>query len=219
MSSHGDAPVHVPQQGQLPAGQVRFLVGSIAPEIDGRAAAGTPYGRLSPASLQVGTDGSVRIADAPRSVESDAHAAPEVLGGAPPTVRSEVFSLASTTYTLLTGHPPNPYGFATVRRARPDLDPRVDGVLAQATARGPEFRFATATAFAEALGVALGTPVEPIPPTVPASAPAAADRPVIAPAPAQQSGNRFEMSETALAFTLIVLVAIVGMLCLAMFFL
>ncbi|MET9325670.1 hypothetical protein [Tsukamurella sp. NPDC003166] len=241
MSSHGDASVRPPEQGQLTAGQVRFLVGSVAPEVDVRAAAGRPYGRLSPTALQVGTDGSVHLAASPSAVDADAHAAPEVLGGAEPTVRSEVFSLASTSYSLLTGHPPNPYGFATVRRARPDLDPRVDGVLAQATARGPEFRFPTVTAFADALGAALGVsaePLRPVPPpgstgqwaAIPAPFAAAGPAPSPAysppsgpmptPAPPAPTGNRFtgfEVSETALSIALLFLVILVGAGCLSLF--
>lgn len=235
MSSHGDASVRPPEQGQLPAGRVGFLIGSTAPELDARAAAGRPYGRLSPAALQIGIDGSVHLAAAPSAVDADAHAAPEVLGGAEPTARSEVFSLASTSYTLLTGHPPNPYGFATVRRARPDLDPRVDGVLAQATARGPEFRFPTVTAFAEALEAALGVPAEPIraaetgaapapdaAPTGPSAlaqpvdpSPAAGPRPTNP--PAQRAGSRFEVSEAALTIALLFLVILIGAGCLSLF--
>ncbi|WP_040768177.1 hypothetical protein [Tsukamurella sp. 1534] len=152
------------ESGPLTAGQVVFLMNSVAPDVDAWAAAGAPHGRISPEALRIEADGRARLTGTPSVAEAEAHAAPEILAGAPSTIRSEVFSLASTTYTLLTGHPPNPYGFATVRRARPDLGPEVDGVIAQATARGPEFRFPSAVAFSDALGWALDSPAVPIAP-------------------------------------------------------
>ncbi len=185
----------------LAAADVRFLVSSIAPDVDSRIESGTPHGRISPAALRIDPDGEPRLAAVPDPEAAELYAAPEVRDGAAPTARSEVFALASTTYTLLTGHPPNPSGVATVRRDRPDLGPEVDGVLLQATARTPDLRFASAADFAAALSEALGAATaKPLPlnpraerspesaPPAPAPeprfvAPAAAAAPPAAPTP------------------------------------
>ncbi|BDH56620.1 hypothetical protein [Tsukamurella sp. PLM1] len=123
-----------------------------------------------------------------------------------------MFSLASTTYSLLTGHPPNPYGFATVRRARPDLLPQVDGVLARATARGAESRFASAAEYAAALTAALDAVEQPVPaPALSAAAPAAPGRgPVQTAAPVNQRERRFEVPEAALPIVFLLLVVLVA---------
>ncbi|MFD9828485.1 hypothetical protein ACFWXB_13505 [Tsukamurella tyrosinosolvens] len=226
MAGQGDSSVGLQDRGPLAAADVRFLMGAIAPGVDARVDAGTPHGRISPAVLQVEAGGAHLAEPAPSDDaddgEAETYAAPEVRAGAAPTARSEVFSLASTTYTLLTGHPPNPYGFATVRRDRPDLGPEVDGVLLQATARTPELRFATAADFAAALAEALDQPVPPS--SIPVRAPAPvttmqlATPPAATPPPADAEGRgpRFEIPEAALpiVFLLLVVLAAAGFMAL-----
>ncbi|RDH12688.1 hypothetical protein [Tsukamurella pulmonis] len=149
--------------GPLAADRVARAVCSVAGEVDRRAAAGDPHGRLSPAAITATPDGGVLIDPAAETptMEFAVHAAPEVIGGAAADARSEVFSLASTAYTLLTGRTPNSFGIATTRRARPDLGPGVEAVLTRATSRDPAFRYPSASDFARALDAALtsaGTP-------------------------------------------------------------
>lgn len=212
MAGPGDSSVRLQDQGPLAAADVRFLMDAIAPLVDARVASGAPHGRLGPAALAVDGAGA-RLVEVPESDETAVHAAPEVRSGAAPTARSEVYSLATTTYTLLTGHPPNPYGFATVRRDRPDLGPGVDGVLLQATARTPDLRFATATAFAEALAEALDEPVAPS--AIPVRAPAPAPQAQLAVAPEAPGGPprvrpRFEVPEAALPIVFLLLMVLVA---------
>ncbi|MGX9293846.1 hypothetical protein [Tsukamurella paurometabola] len=222
MAGQGDSSVGLRDRGPLAASDVRFLIGAIAPIVDARVEAGTPHGRLSPAALQVEA-GTARLTDPAEADEATTYAAPEVRAGGAPSARSEVFALASTTYTLLTGHPPNPYGFATVRRDRPDLGPEVDGVLLQATARTPDLRFASAGEFAAALAEALDQPIplssvpvrvpEPVTPipleTTPA--PTAAE-----PAAPARTRPRLEIPEAALpiVFLLLVVLAAAGFMAL-----
>ena len=227
MAGQGDSRVGLQDRGPLAAADVRFLMGAIAPIVDARVGAGAPHGRISPAALQV-VAGSAQLADAPETGEAEdggaeIYAAPEVRAGGAPTARSEVFSLASTTYTLLTGHPPNPYGFATVRRDRPDLGPEVDGVLLQATARTPELRYATASDFAAALTEALDQPVPLSSIPVRAPGPVAAVQLAMPPAPVpapeaapEATRNRFEIPEAALpiVFLLLVVLAAAGFMAL-----
>lgn len=111
------------------------------------------------------------------------HAAPETLDGLPPTIASDVYSLASTTYQLLNGHPPFPvrehdtWSSAALRimredpqpMARADLPAEVEAVLARGLAKDPADRFAGAREFAEALREAARLPVtspspDPTPP-------------------------------------------------------
>lgn len=216
MAGPDDSSVRLQDQGPLAAADVRVLMDAIAPLVDARVAAGAPHGRLGPAALRPDGAGA-RLVDVPESEESRVHSAPEVRDGAAPTARSEVYALATTTYTLLTGHPPNPYGFATVRRDRPDLGPGVDGVLLQATARTPDLRFASATAFAEALAEALDEPVAPstIPVRDPVTRPAPAPQAPLAaaaeaPSAAPRSRPRFEVPEAALPIVFLLLVVLVA---------
>ncbi len=222
MAGQGDSSVGLQDRGPLAADDVRFVMGAIAPVVDSRVDAGAPHGRISPATLVV-EPGGARLAEVSDTEDVDTYAAPEVRAGDAPTARSEVFSLASTTYTLLTGHPPNPYGFATVRRDRPDLGPEVDGVLLQATARTPDLRFASAAEFAAALAEALEKPVplSAIPVRAPAPVTAmqlaAPPAPVPAqPAAAQSTRGRFEIPEAALpiVFLLLVVLAAAGFMAL-----
>lgn len=187
MSGNGDAAVRLSERGPLAAGEVRFLMNSVAPEVDARASAGAPHGRISPGALHFDPARGVRLAEPAASGEADGYAAPEVAAGSAPTARSEVFSLATTAYSLLTGHPPNPHGFATVRRSRPDLSPQVDGALLQATARSPELRFGSAAEFAVALSDALSDGRLPIP-QVSALSPGQAPPPGRTSSPAHASG-------------------------------
>ena len=97
-----------------------------------------------------------------------AHAAPEVLSGRPATEASDVYSLASTLYTLAAGHAPfvrpgdetfHPLLNRIMSEAPPDL--RAQGlpgplwdVLAAALAKDPSVRTSSARAFGEGLRAA-----------------------------------------------------------------
>ncbi|NMD55550.1 MULTISPECIES: hypothetical protein [Tsukamurella] len=219
MTGHGDPSVRLRDRRPLAAADVGFLIGSIAPAVDARGRAGTPHGRISPAALSIDPAGNPQLIDVSDSDEAVIYAAPEIRDTGLITGQSEVYSLGNTTYTLLTGHPPNPYGFATVRRDRPDLGPGVDGVLLQATARSPELRFATATEFATALSEALDQPVHAS--TIPVRSPAPAPEPeLVVPAPAARAApdprRRFELPEAALpiVFLLLIVLAAAGFMAL-----
>ena len=158
MTEAEDFATRIRVTGPLAANQVAHVVAAVATEVDERAAAGAPHGRLSPAAISLRPDGRVVLVD-PASLgsvpDTGAHAAPEIFGGATPDARSEVFSLASTAYTLLTGTTPNSFGIANARLARPDLGPGLESVLTRATSRDPAFRFQSAGDFARALAGAL----------------------------------------------------------------
>ncbi|WEL94511.1 hypothetical protein P1N98_06405 [Tsukamurella tyrosinosolvens] len=165
MTDGDDLATRVRTSGRLPADEVAHVVSAAADEVDQRVADGRPHGRLSPAAILQLPDGRIALAD-PATLshvpDTGAHAAPEIFAGAPPDARSEVFSLSSTAYTLLTGEAPNSFGIANARRARPDLGPGLEAALTRATSRDPAFRFQSAAGFAAALAEALApTPEAP----------------------------------------------------------
>ncbi|NUP14219.1 MAG: serine/threonine protein kinase [Polyangiaceae bacterium] len=87
---------------------------------------GLVHGRVSPRSIVVGLDGRTRVADmglssVPRKQDNEEvgtqsfhYDAPEVLAGATPTVRSDVFATAMVLYEALAGRHP------LARARRPD---------------------------------------------------------------------------------------------------
>lgn len=91
------------------------------------------------------------------------YAAPELFHDEPATVKTDIYGLAATLYTMLAGHPPhhephrNPSPAELVWR-RSSKPARIDGVpnklmnvLLQALAPAPDERYATSDAFAAAL--------------------------------------------------------------------
>lgn len=97
------------------------------------------------------------------AVGSVSYTAPEQLMGEPIDGRADQYSLAATTYHLLTGAPPFSHSNSAVvisrhlstppplaADVRPELGP-LDAVLTRAMAKDPGERFATCVEFAEAL--------------------------------------------------------------------
>ena len=81
--------------------------------------------------------------------------APEVFAGGTVSPRSDVFSLAATLWTLLTGKPPV-YGDPTpLSQTVPDATAELESCLRAGLELLPERRMASAAAFARALGVPL----------------------------------------------------------------
>lgn len=76
---------------------------------------------------------------------------PEQAGGETLDGRSDIFSLGCVLYEMLVGHTPMSQG-APVSRERPDVSLDVEYAIEVALAKLPRERFATARAFAEALG-------------------------------------------------------------------
>lgn len=109
------------------------------------------------------------------------YAAPELFHDEPATVKTDIYGLAATLYTMLAGHPPHhdagripsPAELVWRRGSKPARIPRVPAklmdVLMQALSPTPQERFATADAFAAALREATPavatTPVADVPRT------------------------------------------------------
>lgn len=138
-------------------------------------AIGTLHRDLKPANMLVGPFGEAKLGDFGIAALGDsatttggaaftiAHVAPEVLRGAQPDVRSDIYGLASTLHTLIAGaspftvEPGQPLATAVMQVLETDA-PRLEGVpdqlavtVLQALAKRPDDRPQTARAIAEAL--------------------------------------------------------------------
>lgn len=84
--------------------------------------------------------------------------APEVLHHGTVSARTDVFGVAATLWTLLTGRPPVFGDLTPLRELVPALDPELERVIRAGLDPAPGRRFASVRAFAEALGaqVSLG---------------------------------------------------------------
>lgn len=159
----------------------RALAGALAP----LHARGIAHGELHPGNVILSDDGAVTILDGlepfcgvaepgdPYAAAEAAHAAPEVVRGARPTPRADVWTIGLLVHRLLTGAHPLEGGdpATTAARilyetplgtglARPDLPPTLAAAVDRALSRSPRARFRSAAAFAAALG---GPALEPRP--------------------------------------------------------
>src|SRR2546425_2296604 len=110
--------------------------------------------------------GGTRLTETGIPVGTPAYMSPEqASGGGPIDGRSDVYSLACVLYEMLAGEPPYTGPSAqvviakrftdpvpSVRRLRETIPPAIDGAVSKALGKAPADRFATAEAFAAALG-------------------------------------------------------------------
>jgi eukaryotic-like serine/threonine-protein kinase len=123
------------------------------------------HGDVKPRNLVVGGGGramlidfgqATRLADAAGAAATGGTAryvAPEVFAGDAAGPRSDVYALAATAFTLLTGRPPA-YGEDVARMAVRDLPDATREALRAGLARAPEDRTPSAAELARALGAA-----------------------------------------------------------------
>lgn len=165
----------VAASGALPPAEVARLVSQVAAALDATHRAGMVHCDVKPANVIVTDDGVAKLTDfgiarAARGAEerelvgTARYVAPERIEGRPPTVRSDVYSLALVAFELLAGRP----AYAGVETddllrdrltgdapslaaARTDLPPRIAPVVSRGLAREPLDRHPSAGAFAAAL--------------------------------------------------------------------
>ncbi len=140
---------------------------------------GVVHRDIKPANIMVDPQGQIIVTDfgiaahhEPGSNESTTmafegtprYASPEQLLNKPVDARSDLYSLATTIYQLLSGEPPFPERDLQQLRARQlrdtpvslvgkvkDLSPEVDAILMRCLAKNPESRYESAAAVLEAL--------------------------------------------------------------------
>ena len=163
--------------GPMDAARACTLVADAAEALQYGHDAGVVHRDVKPANLMLSRHGRCKVADFglayvddpsdphkyARAVGTALYMAPEVALGAAADARSDQYSLAASLFTLLAGRPP----YVGDRRAvlsahieaplpdlspvRPDLDPRLGGVIQKAMGKDPAGRFATIRQFGQAL--------------------------------------------------------------------
>lgn len=165
----------VATRGALPPAEAADLVAQIAAALDATHRAGMVHCDVKPANVIVTDEGVAKLTDfgiarAARGAQerelvgTARYVAPERIEGRPPTVRSDVYSLALVAFELLAGRP----AYAGVETedllrdrlsdqapslaaVRSDLPSGIAPVIAQGLARDPGDRYPSAGAFAAAL--------------------------------------------------------------------
>jgi serine/threonine-protein kinase len=180
LAAGGSLDALLAEAGRLAPGEVVAVAAPIADALSAAHRRGIVHGDVKAANILFAADGRPLLADfdvarALGQLSGDQVAgtaeylAPELLEGAPPDRRSDIYSLAVVCYEALTGYAPYA-GAVDGRSARvPDLGPLADTVE-RAMARDPRHRFASADAFARALREAVppdavGLPWTPAPAT------------------------------------------------------
>ncbi len=166
--------------GRIPPEEAVGLVNQACRGLGHAHAAGLVHRDVKPQNLLLREDGTVKVADfgIARAAETTvltqvgtvlgtaAYLSPEQALGEEVTPAADVYSLGAVLYELLAGQPP--YDFESladlaakqasgqitpVGELAPDVPPRVEDAVMRSLARNPSFRPASATAFAQELGV------------------------------------------------------------------
>jgi len=172
------------ERGSLPPEEALRIGEQIAGALDAAHAAGLVHRDVKPANVLLAEPGghaylcdfglakrtaSVAVTSAGVFLGTADYSAPEQIDGRPLDGRADVYSLGCMLFHCLAGRPPYvrdtelavlhshlhdpPPSLASVR---PDLPPALDSVIARATAKDPDDRYATAGALAGAMRGALG---------------------------------------------------------------
>jgi hypothetical protein len=225
--------------GPLPVDEVLVVGATIAEALASAHAAGILHRDIKPGNILISDQGEPVLSDfgiaglmqASGTVAAftRAHTAPEVLGGHPPTVRSDIYALGSTLYTLLTSTPPagDEAGLPDLNRA--DVPAGLLAVLQRTLAADPADRPGDAAHLAAEFSALLGgrervalraasaarPPVASDPSPAPPTGPTAPDEPTrfrperlaaAADAPVRRGRRRAVLTIASLA-TVVVLVA------------
>lgn len=234
--------------GPLPWREAVAIAAKVGGALDAAHGLGILHRDVKPENVLVSDYGEPKLGDFGISLVQDTfqtrsgwapftpmHAAPEVIGGGRASVASEVYSLASTTFTLIAGHPPfavdgedssiallHRVGTAPVPNLRPlGVPDAVCGALERGLAKDPAERYASCGDLAAALTSAASGGAGPasdttVTPGGPPPAFAAPTRPAPVPdaaatdeQPVTRSG-RPRVLVPALAIVLVVALAAVG---------
>lgn len=166
------------ERGNLTAGEVVAVTAPLASALASAHRHGVVHGDVKPANILFTSDGEPLLADfgSVRTIgrltsetfaSTPEYVAPELLDGATPDARVDVYSLAVVCYYALTGKPPYTGGsllavvraadlgvYDTVRR-RPEVPEALAEVIERGMARDPGQRFASAEELRQGLSAAV----------------------------------------------------------------
>ena len=176
-------------RGRLTPAEALSVIEPVAAALARAHAAGVVHRDIKPENVLIAADGTVKVADfgIARAIAETSHTAtgtlvgsvhylaPELMGGAEATSRSDQYSVGIVLFELLTGRKPLPAETpmaVAMRHAREkipsvrdfvsDAPAAVDGVIAKATATAPEKRYPDLQAMAAALRSAVPGGPEPV---------------------------------------------------------
>ena len=182
------------RNGPMPPAQVRDIGIRLADALAAAHASGVLHRDIKPANILVNRFGMVGLSDfglasivsahgeqtASREALTPAFSSPETFRGEEPTVLADVYSLAATLYTLLSGRPPRfaadgrPPSFATIMTLHdkpvedvPGTPPELMALLRAGLSPDPAARPQSAAALRDALA----DPRGPVPAAPPAPGP------------------------------------------------
>jgi hypothetical protein len=186
LCSGGSLATLLAERGPMSPAAVASIGETLAEALDRAHRMGVLHRDIKPHNILLGDDGSPVLADfgivALQQADlamtatgrwTAAYAAPELFRDRPASVRTDVYGLAATLYTLLAGRPPHhdrwknpsPAELLSRRSQPPDTVEGVPAALMSVIKRGlsprPEERYATAGAFAAALRESTPVP-EPV---------------------------------------------------------
>ena len=166
------------RNGPMPAGQVRDIGIRLADALAAAHASGVLHRDIKPANILVNQFGMVGLSDfglasiisahgeqtASREALTPAFSSPETFRGEEPTALADIYSLAATLYTLLSGRPPRfaadgkPPSFATIMMLHdkpvedvPGAPPELMALLRAGLSPDPAARPQSAVALRDAL--------------------------------------------------------------------
>src|SRR5215471_7506630 len=169
--------------GHLPLSQALTFGCQIADALHYAHSQGVIHGDIKPANILITNEGKAKIADfgvahlnhavathAGKVFGSPAYMAPEQLNGSDPDVRSDLFSLGVTLYSMLTGFRPfqgnsaQTVGFKVmnveplpVSSLQADLPPGLDRIVHRAIAKDPKDRYQSGAELAADLRAFIGS--------------------------------------------------------------
>jgi serine/threonine protein kinase len=232
-------------EGPVDLAWLRRVAGDVLGALGAAHAAGMVHRDIKPGNILLAEDGCAKVADfgIAKSLEAagpdltgtnllvgtPAYMAPERVAGEPATIQADLYSLGVVLYEAAGGRKPftgaTPVALAYAIRngeaeplpkLRPDVDPTMAAVVAQAMAHEPSARFGSAAAMANALDVgaddatvpmAAGSPDATM--TMPAMAPAASASRVAALPSVRAAARRWARRPVAaIAVVALVLLAI-----------
>ena len=176
-------------RGRISPAEALSVIEPVAGALARAHAAGVVHRDIKPENVLIAADGTVKVADfgIARAIAETSHTAtgtlvgsvhylaPELMGGAEATARSDQYSVGIVLFELLTGRKPLPAEtpmavamrhaqekIPSVRTFVSDAPAAVDGVISKATAIAPDRRFADMQSMVTALRAAVPGGPEPV---------------------------------------------------------